>query len=100
MAITIRNRKQGKATLATAVAPKSDDTTGTKRNNGHCKPLPVPASLSDLTRIRVGHLQSLMGCSHSQIYVKLQRKELPKPSGYDGKRPFWTAASIRAFLSE
>ena len=74
-------------------------TTGTDKSKlGHAKALPVPNDLSDLRRLRVGHVMSLLSISHATLYARLQTGTIPKPDGRDGRRPYWRTATIRTLL--
>lgn len=84
-------------TSAATAAAKS--TSPRKGQRGHATPLPVPDGLSGFKRLRVGHLMNLLAISHATLYARLQTGSIPKPDGKDGKRPYWTTATIRAFLA-
>ena len=93
-----KDKQGGNGTVAKAGATKSVEATRPKRNAGHSMPLAVPAGLQDLMRLRVGHLLSILAISHSSLYQRLKDGRLPPCDGYDGKRPFWRASTVRNFL--
>ena len=95
-----KSKQVGNGIVAKVAAPKSSESTKIKSSgsSGHSKPLAVPASFEDLTRLRVGHLLSILAISHSQLYQRLKEGRLPPCDGHDGKRPYWRASTIRVFL--
>lgn len=93
MPITII-KKSAATTAATPAAPVAAPATKPKPQ-GHCKPLPFdPADLRKPGRLRVGHLMALFELSHSTFYKHVAAGLIPKPDGYDFKRPFWFTATI------
>lgn len=66
---------------------------------GHAKALPRP-DLNQPGRVRVGHLMSLYGLSHSSIYAHLRKKLLPPPDGAIAGRPYWWPETIKADLAK
>ena len=73
---------------------------GSKAGSGHSKVLTPPAELSDLTRLRVGHLMKLFALSHSSVYKRVQSGQIPRPDGYDNRRPYWRTSTVRPFLEK
>lgn len=75
----------------------TNQPTSSKR--GHAKPLPRP-DLTQPGRLRVGHLMTFYGLSHSSVYAHLKRKLLPPPDGVVAGRPYWKTETIRADLEK
>jgi hypothetical protein len=69
----------------------------TKRQRGHAKALPR-INLDIPCRLYVGHIMSYFNLSHSTVYDHLNKGLLPKPSGYCGTRPYWTAGTVKSAL--
>ena len=78
MAITILHTKTKKSGHTTAKAPTI--------------PLDQPG------RLRVSHLMSLLGVSHSTLYAGIRKKRYPAPDGHDGRMPYWGTETIRQYL--
>lgn len=70
-----------------------------KPQRGHAKALPLP-DLNAPGRLRVGHLLSAYGLSHSTLYSHLKLKLLPQPDGYVARRPYWRTETIKADLEK
>ena len=70
------------------------------RKRGHARPLAVTVDLHQPARLRAGHLMNLFAVSHASLYKRLRDGRLPKPDGYDGRRPFWNSATILALLEK
>ena len=68
------------------------------RQRGHAKALPCP-DLNQPLRLRVGHLQTLYGLSHSAVYVHLKKGLIPPNDGVIGRRRYWRTDTIRAALN-
>jgi len=68
-----------------------------KPQRGHAKTLPRP-DLNAPGRLRVGHLLSVYGVSHSTLYAHLKLKLLPQPDGYVAGRPYWRSETIKVDL--
>lgn len=96
MPITIIKKSAAPAVAVQAPAEATTPTTEAKpKPQGHCKPLPFdPADLRKPGRLRVGHLMALFDVSHSTFYKHVAAGLIPKPDGYDFKRPFWFTATI------
>jgi hypothetical protein len=79
-------------------------TAPPKNKLGHTIAKAPIISLDQPGRLRVAHLLAILSISHSTLYAGLRAKpgetttRYPKPDGWDGKLPFWTTATIRAFL--
>ena len=69
-----------------------------KKTNGHTKAVAPTISLDQPGRLRVAHVLSIYGISHSTLYAGLKRKRYPKPDGYDGVMPYWMTSTIRHSL--
>lgn len=70
-----------------------------KRTRGHARALPVP-DLNQPGRLRVGHLMTLYGMSHSALYANLKKHLLPPSDGRVGKRQYWKPETIKAHLEQ
>lgn len=94
--------KQQRSTRAGngGTSPSASKADGPKHQGrcSHANPLPLPTDLNGFKRLRVGHLMNLLTISHATLYARLHTGTLPKPDGYDGKRPYWKTSTIRAFL--
>ena len=71
-----------------------------KPASGHAKPLPFIGDINQPGRLRVGHLQTLLSLSHSGVYARIEKGEVPKPDGKDGKRPYWFTETIRPLVTK
>ena len=79
---------------------KKKATYPNDKRSGHSKVLTPTTELRELGRLRVGHVMELFALSHSSLYKRMQSGALPKPDGYDGKRPFWRVSTVRALLEK
>jgi predicted DNA-binding transcriptional regulator AlpA len=79
---------------------KKKATDPSDKRSGHSKALTPPTELRELARLRVGHVMELFALSHSSLYKRMQSGAIPRPDGYDGKRPYWRVSTIRRFLEE
>lgn len=70
-----------------------------KGQRGHCKSLPAP-DLNTPVRLRIGHLLTLYGVSHSTFYRHQRKLLIPPPDGVVVARPFWRSATIKADLEK
>ena len=70
-----------------------------KPQTGHSRALPR-VDLDQPGRLRVGHLMTLYGLSHSSIYAHLRRQTLPPPDGVIANRPYWRTETIKADLQK
>ncbi len=70
-----------------------------KSARGHSKCLPLP-NLAVPGRLRIGHLMTAYGLSHSSVYAHLQRKWIPAPDGKIGSRPYWLTKTIQEDLDK
>jgi predicted DNA-binding transcriptional regulator AlpA len=66
--------------------------------NGHTKAVAPIIPLDQPGRLRVSHLMSILGISHSTLYHGIKMGRYPKRDGLDGKMPFWNTETIRNFL--
>ena len=64
---------------------------------GHSKALPR-IDLNQPGRLRVGHLMTFYGLSHSSVYAHLRKKLLPPPDGVVAGRSYWRTETIKAHL--
>ncbi|HQR02850.1 MAG TPA: hypothetical protein PK974_01935 [Rhodocyclaceae bacterium] len=69
-----------------------------KKVSGHTKPEAPTISLDQPGRLRVKHVLSVLGISHSTLYAGLKQKRYPQPDGYDGVMPYWMTSTIRQSL--
>ena len=68
------------------------------KSNGHTKAEAPTISLDQPGRLRVAHVMSLLGVSHSTLYEGIRRKRYPEPDGRDRKIPYWNTATIKHFM--
>lgn len=72
----------------------------TKKRSGHTQPQVPQISLHEPGRLRVAHMQALLGgISHSAFYSRLALGRVPKPDGHD-PRPYWKTETAKAFLQK
>ena len=69
-----------------------------KKASTHTRPKAPTISLDQPGRLRVAHMLSLLGVSHSHFYKQKQLGRYPEPDGHDGNMPYWNTATIKAFL--
>lgn len=67
--------------------------------SGHSKALPR-VDLNQPARLKIGHLMTLYGLSHSSIYTYLRKKLIPAPDGVIRGRPYWRTDTIREDLEK
>ena len=86
--------------MALTIIRKPNTTTVQlkRKNIGHTKPATPTISLDQPGRLRVAHLMSLLGVSHSTLYLGIKKSRYPKPDGLDGRMPYWMTTTIRDFL--
>lgn len=102
MPVVFLKKKPEAAPIAAQTTPaKGTATTAKKAPQGHTKARPIDGICFDPSkpsRLRVGHLLTIYGVSHSGLYNMLKRGDVPKPDGHFGteKRPipFWLTTSI------
>ena len=70
------------------------------KKSGHTKPKAPTISLDQPGRLRVAHVLSLLGISHSHFYAQMRMNRYPKPDGHDGTLPYWNTATMKAFLAK
>ena len=68
------------------------------KKSGHTRPKAPIISLDQPGRLRVAHVLSLLGISHSHFYSQKRMGRYPQPDGRDGNMPFWNTATLKAFL--
>lgn len=83
----------------TIVAVPANPAPKPKKVNGHTKAAAPTIALDQPGRLRVAHLLSILGISHSTLYAGLKRKRYPKPDGMDGRMPYWNTETVRNFLA-
>lgn len=66
---------------------------------GHAKALPCP-DLNQPCRLRIGHLRTIYGLSHSSVYVHLKKGLLPPADGVIGGRQYWRPETIKNHLAK
>jgi hypothetical protein len=88
-------------TMNTGTFPSADvKRIGKRHRNGHAAPKSVQhLDLGGEGRVRVGHLLTLLGISHSTLYVRIKKGTLPAPDGKD-TRPFWNTLTVRRLLEK
>ena len=70
------------------------------KKSGHTQPKAPTISLDQPGRLRVAHVLSLLGISHSHFYAQKRLGRYPKPDGHDGTLPYWNTATIKTFLAK
>lgn len=60
---------------------------------GHSRALPITIDIKQPGWLRIGHLMTIFGVSHSALYKGLGTK-YPQADGKDGKRPYWNTKTI------
>ncbi len=70
-----------------------------KSQRGHAKALPRP-DLNVPGRLRVGHLMTVYGLSHSCVYAHLDKRLLPQHDGVVAGRRYWRTETIKADLEK
>lgn len=70
------------------------------KKSGHTQPKAPTISLDQPGRLRVAHVLSLLGVSHSHFYAQKRLGRYPKADGRDGTIPYWNTATIKAFLTQ
>ena len=76
----------------------TDLSPTSKRKQTHTQPKSLEYVDLDIpARLRVGHMMSLFGVSHSTLYKRKKAGALPQPDGDDG-RPYWLTTSVRPLL--
>ncbi|MDP3513020.1 MAG: hypothetical protein Q8S20_09745 [Sulfuritalea sp.] len=71
-----------------------------KKRSGHTKPKAPTISLDQHGRLRVAHLLSIYGVSHSTYYAGKKKGRYPEFDGYDGNMPYNNTETIRKHLAE
>lgn len=66
---------------------------------GHSKALP-PVDLNQPGRLRIGHLRTYFGISHSSVYTYIRRGVISPPDGRVAGRPYWKTETIKADLAK
>ncbi len=66
--------------------------------SGHTKPRQPTIDIKGPGRLRVAHVMSLLGISHSTIYARMRAGALPQFDGRDGRIPYWRTETIRQLL--
>lgn len=78
----------------------SESAPRKNKRSGHTQPKTPEISLDEPGRLRVCHLQALLGgISHSAFYSRLHLGRVPKPDGRD-PRPYWKTATVKRFLEQ
>lgn len=70
-----------------------------KSSSGHSKALPR-VDLNQPIRLRIGHLMTYYGLSHSAVYVHLRNHLIPPADGKIAGRQYWLTSTIRADLEK
>ena len=73
--------------------------TNKKTSRGHSKAL-ARVDLDQPGRLRIGHVMTYYGLSHSSVYAHLKKKLLPPPDGVVAGRPYWRTETIKAHLQK
>ena len=82
----------------TFITVPKPDPKKPKKPCGHTKPAAPTISLDQPGRLRVKHLLSIFGVSHSTLYDGFASGRYPKCDGVDGRMPWWHTETIRNFL--
>jgi len=84
-----------------AIVIKRPEPARRKHHTG-AKPKSVDALvINEHTRLRVGHLLTLLGVKHSmEIYRRLKAGKLPPPDGKMKNHPYWLIDTIRPYLPD
>lgn len=77
---------------------KASPPSGKPKKSSHTKAAAPSISLDQPGRLRVAHLLSIFGVSHSTLYAGIRSGRYPKPDGVDGRIPYWNTETIRDFL--
>jgi len=102
MAVIFVNPSAGKqsAALAQVVAhatkPKKTKRT---RKQTNVRPRPLPFSLDQPGRVRVGHWLTLLDIASPTFFAWRKAGKVPAADGHDG-RPFWLTSTVKAFLEQ
>ena len=83
----------------TIIAVSATPAPKPRKANGHTKAVAPTISLDQPGRLRVAHLLSIFGVSHSTLYAGMRRQRYPEPDGADGRMPYWFTETIRSFLN-
>jgi hypothetical protein len=69
------------------------------RRDGRARPLALGTiSLDQPGFLRAGHLLTLFAITSPTLYKRIRQGQIPKPDGYDCRRPFWHTATIRPYF--
>ena len=68
------------------------------KKSGHTKAVAPTIPLNQPGRLRVAHLMSIFGVSHSTLYAGIKSGRYPKRDGKDGRMPYWHTETIQSFL--
>jgi|ERR1017187_8032076 predicted DNA-binding transcriptional regulator AlpA len=68
------------------------------KKSSHTRPKASTISLDQPGRLRVAHVESLLGISHATLYAGMKKGRYPPPDGYDGKMPYWRTETMRRLL--
>ena len=78
--------------------PTPKDSGPKKKQKGHTLPRVPELSLNEPGRLRVAHMQALLGgISHTAFYSRRDAGRVPPYDGNDG-RPYWKTSTVKAFL--
>lgn len=81
---------------------KTSFTNASKKpvvQRGHSKALPR-IDLNQPGRLRIGHLMTYFGVSHSSVYVYIKNGVISPPDGRASGRPYWRTDTIKADLAK
>ena len=70
-----------------------------KKLCGHTKAAAPTIPIDQPGRLRVAHVMSILGVSHSTLYAGIKSGRYPAPDGFDGRMPFWNTETIKNFLA-
>jgi predicted DNA-binding transcriptional regulator AlpA len=68
--------------------------------DSNTKPRSVASlTLNENTRLRVGHLLTLLDISAPTFYRRLKAGKFPQPTGHMKNHPYWSVDAVRPYLN-
>jgi predicted DNA-binding transcriptional regulator AlpA len=71
-----------------------------KKKKKTIQPVAPLIPLDQPGRLRFCNVMALLSISHQTVYNRMESGQVPRPDGYDGKRPYWNTATIRVYLEQ
>lgn len=84
--------------MKTQIAKHGAAMAVAEKRVGHTRPKAPIINLEQPGRLRVCHVISLFGVSHSTWYAGLKSGRYPAADGFDGRMPYWHTETIRPLL--